>query len=207
VNGACASKRVTVAALESLATAVALTAAACAGATAQPAASAPSVPSAVAPATASVTLPVFTPTPALLPSNRLVPSNPCLWLLQSDAQNILGTLVYSGSTALGPQDCIYYASFTPSATLVAVDIVDSTAFAQTEADPGYTITPVPGIGDLAFFAILNVSAGANPPALYVRVDTDVFFSVEVAYPNSRQTQVEAQERTAAFDVLSNLNLP
>lgn len=170
---------------------------------------------------------------AALPSTASLPSDPCLWLLQSDAQDILGIAVGSGSdlsSSTGPW-CIYFPvasaiNTETSETSAYVSILDSAGFAAAqETDQpdtaSYTITPVPSdtilpaqsapyTGDQTFYAtsVGPTGQGHYPTttALFVCLDDHVYFSVTVVDPVSSETQIQAQDRTAAVDVLRNLNL-
>jgi hypothetical protein len=180
--------------------------------------------------TAAHSSPASTPSPSLAPSpspsTLSLPSDPCQWLLESDAQQLLGVAI--NTRVDGATNCSYSpgtleetASPAPGAADGAsLDILDSTAFAsgQTPLQPDgvtYSIVLVPSANvipgssgsDATFYAVGSGSS-AHPAwtYLYVEIGGDVYFRVGILAPSLSEAELEAKDQTAALDVLRNLKL-
>jgi hypothetical protein len=169
---------------------------------------------------------VSTATPSPTPSTLALPSDPCQWLLESDAQQILGVAI--NIRVDGETNCSYSpgtleetaAPAPGAADGASLDILDSSSFAggQVPLQPDgvtYSIVFVPSANvipgspasDTTFYA---VGSGSNAhPAwtyLYVQTHSDVYFRVGLLAPSLSAPGLEAKDQTAALDVLKNLNL-
>jgi hypothetical protein len=198
------------------ATVLGLAAVACGSGTSQPAQA------------AAHSSPASTPSPSLAPSPSTLslPSDPCQWLLESDAQQLLGVAI--NTRVDGATNCSYSpgtleetASPAPGAADGAsLDILDSTAYTsgQTPLQPDgvtYSIVLVPSANvipgssgsDATFYAVGSGSI-AHPAwtYLYVEIGGDVYFRVGILAPSLSEAELEAKDQTAALDVLRNLKL-
>jgi len=160
------------------------------------------------------------------PSTVSLPSDPCQWLLQSDAQHLLGFAINTRADALA--NCTYSpgtpeetASPSPGAAdAVSLDILDSTSFAsgQTSLQPDgviYSIVFVPSAnvipgasGDDATFYAIGNGSHVHPAwtYLYVQLAGNVNFRVGLLAPSLSAPELEAKDQAAALDVLRNLKL-
>jgi hypothetical protein len=183
-------------------------------------------------ATATATAPTITITPEPTPvaSNPALPVNPCDWLLQSDAQSMLGVPVNVGRADVLAGSCIYYASTQPTTTYcsaamgfnatacvdTALTILNSVTFAdatrsqtfQTGSGFGYTVTayPVPGT-DEAYSVVDTVPWSKHPTvSLDVTLEANVYFAVEIIDPLDTTEHLEVLEGAEATYVLHDVGL-
>jgi hypothetical protein len=176
------------------------------------------------------TLPPVTAEPTPVPSNPDLPVNPCDWLLQSDAQSLLGVPVNVGRADVLVGSCIYYASIQPTTTFcsavmgfnasacvdTAVSILNSVTFANVTRpetfQPGsgfaYTVTAysVPGADEA--YSVVNTDPPSTHPtvSLDVTLDGNVFFAVEIIDPFDTTEHLQVLEGAEAADVLHDVGL-
>jgi hypothetical protein len=181
-------------------------------------------------ATAIVPTLTITPEPTPVPSNPDLPVNPCDWLLQSDAQSLLGVPVNVGRADVLVGSCIYYAAVQPTTTFcsaaigfnatacvdTAVSILNSVTFANVTRpetfQPGsgfaYTVTvyPVPGADEA--FSVVNTDPPSKHPtvSLDVTLDGNVFFAVEIIDPFDTTEHLQVLEGAEASYVLHDVGL-
>jgi hypothetical protein len=177
-------------------------------------------------ATVALSTPSTTATPSSTLSTASLPQDPCQWLLESDAQQLLGVAI---NTKMDGQANCSYSPGTLEATAspapgaadgASLDILDSTSFAsgQTslQADgvtysivfvPSANVIPGSSTNDATFFAIGSGSS-AHPAwtYLYVQIGGNVSFRVGLLAPSLSAPELEAKDQTAALDVLRNLKL-